>query len=246
MQVVASGPPQHLELPSEALEAIPPALRERLEREVFRVNDRYLVDFIEEFSFCPFARSGRVGGATKRYMYYADTTNVEPLLELMLEVAADESQVVVQVVLPMIEVGPKEWALFCQQLTAMGNARWEGGAVLACAPLHPELAFNMKSAATMIPLLRRSPDPTIQWVRLDGLESIYEGRSKKTAYVEPGNIMAYLEQERPPSLYDRIANSNLSMAKRLRVEHVEELLAEYARDGKRSYARVLLEGLDDE
>lgn len=245
MQVVASGPPEELELPAETLEVIPEALRAALEREVFRVNDRYLVDFIEEFSFCPFARSGRAGGQTRRYMYYADTRSVEPLLSLMLEVAADPEQVVVQVVLPLIEVGPQTWSKFCQGLTAMGNARCDGGAVLACAPLHPELPFNLKSAATMIPLLRRSPDPTIQWVRLDGLESIYEGRSKKTAYVAPGDIMAYLKEPQPPSLYDRIANSNLSMAKRLRFEHVEELLAEYADDGKRSYAKVLLEGIDE-
>jgi hypothetical protein len=245
VDVITSGPPTCLELPGEALEPISEVAREALEREVHRVNDRYLVDFIEEYSFCPFARSGRVKGQTKRYVYYADTTSVEPLLDLMCEVAADTSQVVVQVVLPLLEVEPEEWVRFVKALTSMGNARMDDGPVLACAPLHPRLAYLERNAATMIPLFRRAPDPTIQWVRLDGLAAIYEGRNDDTEYFDPDKLDSYLLEPAPKSLYDRIADSNFSMAKRLTTKHVEGVLAECVKDGRQSYTRVLLGDDDD-
>ncbi len=245
VDLITSGPPEHLELPGEALKPISSTLREALTREVHRVNDRYLVDFIEDYSFCPFARSGRVKGQTRRYVYYADTRSVEPLLELMLEVAADTSQVVVQVVVPLLEVEAEEWVRFCKALTSMGNERMDDGPVLACAPLHPNLEYLSRNAATMIPLFRRAPDPTLQWVRLDGLAAIYEGRNDDTEYVDPDTLDDYLLEPAPKSLYDRIAESNFSMAKRLTTPHIEGLLAECVRDGRRSYARVLLGDDDD-
>jgi len=240
MYVVQAGEEPALELPCEALEPIGDALLEALKREVHRVNDSYLVDFIEEYSFCPFARSGRAKGQTRRYVYYADTPSVEPLLDLMFEVAQDASQVVVQVVLPMIEVGADEWVTFCKALTLMGNARFGSGPILACAPLHPALDYLPNNAATMIPLFRRSPDPTQQWVRLDGLQAIYEGRNDNSVYVDPDDLASYLNEPPPKLLYDRIADSNFSMAKRLTTRHVEEVLADCVRDGRQSYARVLL------
>jgi len=245
VDVITSDPPDHLELPAEALPPISDAQREALEREVHRVNDRYLVDFIEEYSFCPFARSGRAKGQTRRYVYYADTTSVEPLFDLMCEVAADSSQVVVQVVLPLLEVGPEEWVRFTRTLTSMGNKRMENGPVLACAPLHPNLSYLPRNAATIIPLFRRAPDPTIQWVRLDGLAAIYEGRNDDTQYVDPSKIDSYLLEPASKPLYDRIAESNFSMAKRLTTDHIEGILAECVRDGRQSYTRILL-GDDDE
>jgi hypothetical protein len=244
VDVITSDPPEHLELPGEALPPISDAQREALSREVHRVNDRYLQDFIEEYSFCPFARSGRAKGQTRRYVYYADSESVEPLLEMMLEVAADPSQVVVQVVLPLLEVGPEEWVKFTKTLTSMGNKRMKDGPVLACAPLHPNLAYLPRNASTIIPLFRRSPDPTIQWVRLDGLEAIYEGRNDDTEFFDPDKLDSYVLEPAPKPLYDRIAESNFSMAKRLTTDHIEGLLAECVRDGRESYARVLL-GDDD-
>ena len=42
-----------------------------LEQEALRINDRYLHEFIEGSSFCPYARQGRRAGQTQRYVYLA-------------------------------------------------------------------------------------------------------------------------------------------------------------------------------
>lgn len=243
--VITSGAPASLDAPWEPLPAISDAARARLEAEVHRVNDLYLVDFIEEHSFCPFARSGRQHGQTRRYVYYADTASVEPLLERMLEIAADPRQVVVQVVLPLVDVGPREWERFVKTLTDVGNGRMDGGPVLACAPLHPGLSYRPDNANTIIPLFRRAPDPTIQWVRLDGLAAIYEGREGDTRYVDPAKLDLAALEAAPKPLYDRIADSNFSMAKRLGCPHIEKTLEGYAGVGRRRYLDTLLGDDDD-
>ena len=40
-------------------------------------------------------------------------------------------------------------------------------------------------------------------------------------------------------LYDRIAITNAHMARRLELEKLERMLAEYAADGRRSYEQIL-------
>jgi hypothetical protein len=245
--IVSSSPPERVEPPFAALPPICPQLAAQLEIEALRANDRYLHAFIEEYSFCPFARGGREAGQTKRYVEYAAFTApeqlVDRLVELMRRIAADETQVVAQVILPLVEVEPEAWIRFCDELTALGHARRGGPAVLAFAALHPRLAYSDQNAFAMVPLFRRSPDPTIQWVRLDGLEKIYEGRDSEVRFVDPANILAFLRDAPPPRppLYDRIAETNRKMARRMGLPRVEAMLAEYATDAQRAYQRVILE-----
>jgi hypothetical protein len=246
--IVSSSPPERVEPPFAGL---PPrccaALAAQIGLEALRANDRYLHAFVEEYSFCPFARGGREAGQTQRYVHYADAASperlVESLVELMLRIAADETQVVAQVILPLIEVEPEAWIHFCDELTALGHARRGGPAVLAFAALHPRLAYSDQNAFAMVPLFRRSPDPTIQWVRLDGLEKIYEGRDSEVRFVDPAHILEFLRDAPPPRppLYDRIAETNRKMARRLGLPRVEAMLAGYAADAQRAYQRVLLE-----
>lgn len=250
--ITSSTPAERVEPPFAPLAPLCcPALATQLEVEALRANDRYLHAFIEEYSFCPFARGGREAGQTKRYVHYADAASpeelVDGLVELMLRIAADATQVVAQVILPLIEVEPEPWIRFCDELTALGHARLRdagsGPAVLAFAALHPRLAYSDQNAFAMVPLFRRAPDPTIQWVRLDGLEKIYEGRDSEVRFVDPANVLEFLRDAPPPRppLYDRIAETNRKMARRMGLPRVEAMLAEYHADAQRAYQRVLLE-----
>ncbi len=235
--------PTHIEFPFEALEPATASVKKRLEREALRVNDRYLEEFLEKYAFCPYSREGRKKGQVHRYVHYCDSHDPGSLVELMHKVAADPQQVVVQVIMPLIDASPEGWIRFSQELTDYGHARLGGPSVLACAPLHPELPYNTLNPEAMIPLFRRTPDPTIQWVRLDGLASIYEGRGGDTVFVDANAIGDYMEHVSPQvNLYERIAETNAAMAKRLSFEVIEALLGSIARDARQSYARVLLEG----
>ncbi len=228
--------------PFEPAPHVSAATRDAIVKTALRVNERYLHEFIEEFSFCPFARGGRVAGQTTRYVHYADTTDVAPLVALMHRIAADPKQVVAQVILPIVQVTPADWVRFCDELTAYAHEMLGGPPVLAFAALHPALPYNTDNPQATIPLFRRSPDPTIQWVRLDALSALYEGRNAEDRYVDPAEMMAYVVRtaHARPSLYDRVADTNAKMARHIGLARVEQLLAAYATDARQSYERLLL------
>ncbi len=241
-----SGPPDRVRIPYESLEPLSPRRLEALRTEAWRANDRYVIDVVEEFSFCPYARKGRQDGLTARYLHCADAPD-EPtvaarLLDLLTRVAADKGQVVVQVVLPLVEVGPNDWHRFCQDLVMFGNTLLPRGDHLATAALHPELPFVDGNPFSLIPLFRRSPDPTIQWVRMDAVHDLYAGRESGTKFLPLADLDAYLDGPPPPKpLYDRIAETNLKMARRLGTDHLVRTLAEIRDDAQRAYAEVLLD-----
>lgn len=219
-----------------------PELRE-IEAAAMEANDRYLLEFVEEHSFCPFSRGGRAQGQTARFVHYFSGSDISPLIDLMVQAAADPSLVVVQAILPMIEIDPEAWIRFCQQVTAAGNAHLGGDAeVFAVAALHPELTYNRANAFALVPLLRRSPDPTIQWVRLDGLEALYEGRSGETIFLDGCDVMPFMQKKHRPPLFNRIAETNLRMAERLGIDRVEQTLAEISRSARKRYTNILLGG----
>ncbi len=235
-------------IPFERLPAIEPARRDAIEAVALRVNQRYNGEFIEEFSFCPYARRGREKGQTRRYVHYADSGQVQPLVDLMHQIAADPTQIVAQVILPLVDVAPEEWRRFCSQLTDLGNTTLARDSHMVTAALHPGLRWSELNAFTLIPLFRRAPDPTIQWVRKAPLDDLYAGRGRGTGYVAPENINALLAAPLPPTpLYDRIALTNQAMARRLGVGHIERTLAEHRDDGRRSYTDILMDpGFDEE
>jgi hypothetical protein len=227
--------------PFDAAPRLDPGDKRAVERVALQANDRYLHEFLERYAFCPFAKQGRIDGTSVRYVYVADTLRLEPLLDLMAMVASKREHVVSQVIMPLIEVEPEAWTDFCFELTKLGHIRMGGRDVLAVAPLHPQLPFNSSNPFALVPLFRRTPDPTIQWVRLDGLEALYEGRGRGSHYVDPQDVPALLAGPTPPQpLYDRVAETNMSMAKRLTVATVEETLAAIHRQARRSYVDILL------
>lgn len=224
----------------------PPPLSARawaaIEREALRVNDRYLLEVIEGWAFCPFAKEGRKQGTTARHVHRAGAGDAAALLALFDEVAAKKQHAVTQVLFPLVEVDPESFSDFCYRLTALGNARLPAPA-LACAPLHPALPYSDANPFALVPLFRRAPDPTLQWVRLDGLEAIYQGRSSGTTCPGPEELERLLKEgpKPAPRLYDRVAETNAQMARRLGVERVAALLRALAEDGRRAYRRVVLE-----
>lgn len=230
-------------VPYRALPPISEATRAALETEALRLNDRYLHEIVEGHAFCPYARGGREAGQTSRHVFYADTLEVGPILDLMERIAADRQQVVAQVIFPGVEVDPDPWIRFCDEVTRAGHARLGGPPVLAFAALHPGLRYRADNPFALIPLFRRAPDPTLQWVRLDALAEIYEGRTNERQFVDPADILTYVRDAPPPRvpLYDRVAETNAKVAHAIGLAKVEEVLADQARDARESYARILAE-----
>lgn len=232
--------PDALVLPCAPLPLIDTALRKEIEAAAIEANERYITEFLEEHAFCPFSRGGRAQGQTVRYVHYASTTSVAPLIELMAQAAKNPKWMVVQVLLPMIDVDAEEWIAFCNELTALANAKLgAGNDVYAVAAMHPKLRYQQSNPGALIPLFRRSPDPTIQWVRLDDLEALYAGRSGETKVVDLSDPASLVEAEEQAPLFERITEANQEMANSLGLGKVEEKLADFATSLRERYQAIL-------
>ena len=229
-----------LQFPFEALPPLAAEKREAIRLAALKANDRYLYDFVEGEAFCPFAREGRKRNETTRVVHWASELDAEPLIRMMIEIARDESQVVAQVIFPCIQVEPGAWGAFCTELTNRAHQEMGGRDVLALAALHPDMPYRQGTPFSLIPLFRRAPDPTIQWVRLSSLEALSKGREKGSTFVSPEEMMALVaEGPQPKPLYDRVAEANERAANRIGIEQVEALLADMNRQAQQDYARLL-------
>ncbi|MDH5490442.1 MAG: hypothetical protein OEY14_00565 [Myxococcales bacterium] len=241
----ASAPPADgIELPFEPFEPLQAERLAQLEAAALEANATYVEEILEAHAFCPFSREGRRSGATACEILYPIERSIEPLLAAMLR-AAEGGYQVSQLALPGVEVEPERWSRFCQELTAAGNARIGARPTFAVAPLHPALPYRRDSGLTIVPLLRRAPDPTIQWVRLDALASIYEGRRADAEYVEPERIQQYLQSKKAEAprarkpLYDRIAEANHETTSRLGFEAIEASLEAIHQRARARYREIL-------
>lgn len=207
------------------------------------MNDRYVQEFVEEYGFCPFAKRGRRLGQIHRYVHFAHAESVTELTTLMHRITSDPSQVVVQVVLPLIEIGPREWHRFVTKVSEFANFDLPRDDRMGTAALHLTLTYTDANPFSMLTLFRRSPNPTIQWVRLHGVRKLYEGRSGGTRVMTLADMDTPLAKPPMTPLYDRIAITNARMARRMRLETIEAMLAEYADDATRSYQRILWDHL---
>lgn len=226
--------------PFEPLPPLDPDTRRRARAVALQANERYVRSFLEEHSICPFSRGGRLQGQTACFVHFAESTDAQPVIELMTQLASQPGKAVAQVIFPMVSVSADDFRAFCHDVTTAGNARLPGGETFAVAPLHPDLSYNTRNSYTLIPLFRRAPDPTIQWVRLDALESIYAGRDHKDIYVPPSELAAYLKKPPRQPLFDKIADTNQKMARRLGLENIERTLRGIQRGAQEGYKRALL------
>lgn len=226
--------------PFQPLPPLDPAARARIRAIAERGYDRYVQAFLEEHSLCPFARGGRLKGVTLRLAHLAESADPQPIIDIMARVAGDPSKAVVGLIVPGIRVEPEAWRRFAIAITAAGNARLPGGETYVVAALHPNHAYSAASPLSLIPLFRRAPDPTMQWVRLDALESVYAGRSGEDMYVPPEEIPALLANPPRQPLFERIAETNMKMALRLGVNKLEADLRAIHHETQRALERALL------
>lgn len=229
-----------IHFPFAALPSLSPQVRAEIEAAALAANDRYLYEFVEGEAFCPYAREGRRRQETKRFVHWASELDAESLLELMAEVARDESIVVAQVIFPCIAVTPTAWMEFCTAVTNAAHKKMGGRDVLALAALHPDMSYREDTPFSLIPLFRRSPDPTIQWVRLSSLQALYKGREKGSTFIDPEQMMALIaEGPAPKPLYDRVAEANEASLRRLGVSRVVRLLDSMREEATQRYEEIL-------
>jgi len=201
-------------------------------------SDRYLRDFVEALRMCPFAKACREAGKLERRVLFPDSASGD-------EAEGHTGRAAVQAVLAELQMVPAqvEVALFIFPLAPTGSAEAAHAfeafgravrdelpkpATFYCVPFHPDLPRDLRDAHRAVPFIRRSPDPTLQFVRIETLEAVRGDGGDR--YVDPSRLtpalLAALHVEN--SLSDRIAEENLQTIVREGADEVARLLAAIA------------------
>lgn len=197
-------------------------------REVRRLLDRYLVEIVEAFELCPWAKPARTGGELAVEILWGTPTG-DAWLAAATRAFADPAVKIAMLVAPQLAIARTDFH-------AVRDALAKRAGTLGIAEFHPDAPYDAKSPARLVPFLRRSPDPLLQCVPLALLDqvrgpSLDVTRSEQIAMlVKAGGVHAV-----KPPIADRIAATNHARVD----EHTfEATLARILADRRDSYARV--------
>ncbi len=132
--------------------------------EVRRILDRYLVEVVEAYDLCPWARSARLGGEITVDVVWRMPT-VDAWVAAATTALALPSTRVAMIVAPECTL----------DRDALGALRDEVAARIPTAGVahfHPDATLDLASPARLVPFVRRSPDPLLQLVPLAILDGV--------------------------------------------------------------------------
>jgi len=194
---------------------------ESIEAEALARNDRYLREFVEALELCPFARRCRESGRLARRVLRGGRPGEATASAVReLEATAEEQVEVALLIYPELEGGVR----------ALEDLRDEVRRSLRlfhCVAFHPELPMDLSDENRAVSFLRRSPDPTLQLVRIATLERVRSGRPAGSVYVDPSKLRAdeLRSLEAPLSVSEQIARANLRTLRQHDAAGLQRLLA---------------------
>src|SRR5262245_7666814 len=121
--------------------------------EVRRILDRYLVEVVERYELCPWARVAREGGELAVAILWGAPA-LAAWVAAAEELLAQPATRVAMVVAPELAIAPGE-------LRALRDAVATRVPSAGVADFHPEAALDLATPARLVPFLRRAPDPLL-------------------------------------------------------------------------------------
>jgi hypothetical protein len=198
---------------------------ERWTRETLRLYRRYQEEIVEACGLCPWAVRARLEGRVReRALLQREDTSVEPSLDALLELAHSNVDVAL-LIYPRLGQGRAAFELFAARVREADVSRWPlGQAPFVCAVFHPAARADATDPERLIPFLRRTPDPTLQFLRASVLDRVRNVAAQGTQFVDPR--LLHDLGEAPPPLREQIARQNLATAERLGLETLTRPLDE--------------------
>lgn len=208
-------------------------------------NDRYVREFIEALTLCPYAKRTRETGMLRRVVLLEaggapQTPGFEAAVAALdaeiegFEALPPGSVEVGLVIFPALDPAIAhgiEGARAFEQLVAAARVKMQarrpgGGTPFYCVPFHPDFAEDLRDEHRAVRFIRRSPDPTVQLVRASVLRAVRGGGAPEyvdTSGLSPSELMALTA---PLSVSDRIGRANLRTLGAEGPERLRELLAD--------------------
>lgn len=210
---------------------------EALASEARRIYLRYALEVVEEFTFCPWARSAREAGRVRCNIVFGTRPTLETLLAEVLAADACTELDVTLLIMPQCELTRVE----LRHLTSTLHTRYEvaagrGKTAHAIADFHPAAQLDQTSPERLVPFIRKSPDPTLQLIRHAALDAARRGPQEGTRAATLEMMLKGALKDDPP--HARVASTNFRTLDRLSPRPILTVLEDIARDRSASYART--------
>ncbi len=201
---------------------------------------RYVQEVVEAFGFCPWARVAREQGRVRRWVVTENEPSIAHLLEVIESAERDPNVDIGLVLLPRLVLDRVPFQRFVAKLRTAYARGAEERREFAMAEFHPNADADAGTVGRVTTFVRRSPDPTIQLVRLAVLDDVRQNQDQGTSYVDPSEIMdAPLDHARHKEpLSQRIAHANQRTIGDAGLAQIVAAMDDIVADRDRSYARL--------
>jgi len=196
--------------------------------EVLRIFERYLVEIVEAYELCPWARSARVGGELAVEVVWGKPSDDTWVSAAKSVLAAPKTRVAM-VIAPELDAAPSELRALRDRVAARLPAA-------GVAEFHPAGVLDSATPARLVPFLRRSPDPLLQLVPFAVLDAV-RAPQLVADRAQQAQILVGGGEPPKPAVADRIAAANHARVAPSLPELTARLDA-IAADRDTSYARV--------
>ncbi|HYJ08350.1 MAG TPA: DUF1415 family protein [Polyangiaceae bacterium] len=206
--------------------------RDELTQVTLKVYERYAVEVVERFGFCPWARSTRESGSLSlRVLFSTNQHDFDESLELLRELHHDTNTGdIALAIYPLLDLDRLAFEDFVRRLRAAAQPSLDA---FAMAAFHPRAAADLSHPDKLVPYVRRSPDPTLQLVRKSALSAI-KGLSSGTAFIDVTALSALglkaLQDPAPKPVRERIAEQNLTAVREVGPATIDAVLTDIARE----------------
>jgi hypothetical protein len=189
--------------------------------ETLRLYQRYQVEVVEALDLCPWAKGARLAGRVRYWVCLQEHVEPQVVVAQLGRWTQDSNVEIGLMLLPRLRLGREELERFSSACMAADAARHSlTSPQFVTAAFHPDATPNLESAERLIPFLRRTPDPTLQAVRVSALERVRRNEATGTQFIDPSKLDLTTLKPGGPSLRERIARTNLQTVERLGAPHV--------------------------
>lgn len=200
-------------------------MTDRKSAEVRRILDRYLVEVVEAYDLCPWAKSARLAGEVTVEIVWG--TPALDAWEAAARAALGRSTTRVAMI-----VAP-ELAIDRAAFSAVRDAIAARIPTAGVADFHPGAPVDLASPSRLVPFVRRAPDPLLQLVPLAILDQV-RSAPPLASTLQQAQILGGHAVPPREDVASRIARGNHATVT-AHAERITEILDDIARDRAAAY-----------
>jgi hypothetical protein len=198
------------------------------------VYERYAVEVVERFGFCPWARASRESGeVTLRVVFSMNPDDFDESLRRLDELHEPSfSADIALFIYPLLDLDRLGFEDYVRRLRTRAEAPPKRLDAFAMAAFHPSASADLSHPDKLVPYVRRSPDPTLQLVRNSALSGI-KGLTQGTAFLDVSALTTdafkALQAPQPKAVRERIGEQNLATVQVTGTAAIDAVLTDIAR-----------------